>query len=451
MNFLMGRYHRYKDWLFKTYLNDGTRLLLIKSMIVWFSAFITGCIAVAYARMFHLIEDWQEWWFGKYPKLALVVVPMLFVLAWQIVVRIAPGARGSGIPQLMASLDMANQNERHLIKYMLSIRILVVKFVSSLVMILSGAACGREGPTLQIAGSVFKFIHDKLPANWPKVSEKIMLMTGGAAGLAAAFNTPLGGIVFVVEELSKVHLAKIRNFVFTGVIIAGLTAQWLNGSYLYLGFPRIDNSGYKIFFLVILVGFVVGTGAALMTRLIGQIAAIRKRIKNVKIEFLFVAFLGLCVAVMMVYFSKEGIGSGKVQMNALLFDGDKKGSIDMVLARFFAPILSFTSGAATGIFAPSLATGASIGGLVADLFNVTDGAFNLLVLAGMTGFLSGLTRSPFTSAILVLEMTDRHSAIFHLMLAALVGYLAAYAIQRKGMYEKLKDDYIKKLKNQELH
>lgn len=450
MKFFIKRYFIYKDWLLKTYLNDGTRILLFKSIIVWICAFITGCVAVAYARMFHLVEDVQTWWFGKYPKLALIIVPLLFLLAWQLVARIAPGARGSGIPQLMAGLDLTGQNERHLIKYLLSIRIMIVKFVSSLVMILGGAACGREGPTLQISASIFKWVHDKLPHNWPRVSEKIMLMTGGAAGLAAAFNTPLGGIVFVVEELSKVHLAKIRNFVFTGVIIAGLTAQWLNGSYLYLGFPRIDNSGYKIFFQVILVGFIVGTGSALMTRLIAQIGAIRRNIKNIRVEFAFVAFLGLCVAIMMVYFSKEGIGSGKEQMNHLLFEPGKKGSLDMVLARFFAPILSFTSGASTGIFAPALSTGASIGGLVADWFNVKDGAFNLLVLAGMTGFLSGLTRSPFTSAILVLEMTDRHSAIFHLMLAALVGYLAAYAIQRKGMYEKLKDDYIRKLKSQEL-
>ncbi|MBK8389955.1 MAG: chloride channel protein [Saprospiraceae bacterium] len=99
-----------------------------------------------------------------------------------------------------------------------------------------------------------------------------------------------------------------------------------------------------------------------------------------------VGFLGLLVAVMMVYFSPEGIGSGKEQMTTLLFGVTKNGSIDMVLARFFAPILSFSSGAASGIFAPSLATGASFGGLIADWFNLTGGAFNLLVLAGMTGF-----------------------------------------------------------------
>ncbi|HPN70853.1 MAG TPA: chloride channel protein, partial [Saprospiraceae bacterium] len=362
-----------------------------------------------------------------------------------------PGAKGSGIPQLMASLELASAQDRHLIKYLLSARVLVVKFASSLVMILSGAAVGREGPTLQISGSVFKIIQDRLPLHWPRVSDRIMLMTGGAAGLAAAFNTPLGGIVFVVEELSRVHIARIRNYVFTGVIIAGLTAQWLNGSYLYLGFPTIDNSGYKVFFMVILVGFVVGTASAFMTSLIAQIGRIRKKVTSKTGNYLMVGFLGLLVAVMMVFFSPEGIGSGKEQMTNLLFGVSKTGSVDMVLARFFAPILSFSSGAATGIFAPSLATGASLGGLIADWFNLSGGAFNLLVLAGMTGFLSGLTRSPFTSAILVLEMTDRHSAIFHLMLAAMVGYIAAYAIQRKGMYEKLKEDYLTKVKAQQLN
>ncbi|MBK8633174.1 MAG: chloride channel protein [Saprospiraceae bacterium] len=443
-------YLQYKQWFLDTYLNDNTKVLLLKSMIIWFGAFVTGCMAVAYAKLFHIFEGFNEWWFDKNPKMALVIVPILFIIAWRMVVVYAPGARGSGIPQLMASLELANAQDRHLIKYLLSARVLFIKFVSSLTMILSGAAVGREGPTLQISGSVFKIIQDRLPVHWPKVSDRIMLMTGGAAGLAAAFNTPLGGIVFVVEELSRVHIARIRNYVFTGVIIAGLTAQWLNGSYLYLGFPTIDNSGYKVFFMVILVGFVVGTASALMTSLIAQISKIKKRITSKTGNYLMVGFLGLLVAVMMVYFSPEGIGSGKEQMTTLLFGVTKNGSIDMVLARFFAPILSFSSGAASGIFAPSLATGASFGGLIADWFNITGGAFNLLVLAGMTGFLSGLTRSPFTSAILVLEMTDRHSAIFHLMLAAMVGYIAAYAVQRKGMYENLKEDYLIKVKAQQL-
>ncbi|HRZ78334.1 MAG TPA: chloride channel protein, partial [Bacteroidales bacterium] len=97
------------------------------------------------------------------------------------------------------------------------------------------------------------------------------------------------------------------------------------------------------------------------------------------------------------------------------------------------------------IFAPSLAAGAAIGGWIAPLFDPSRGQFNLLVLAGMTAFLTGVTRSPFTSAILVLEMTDRHSAIFQLMYAAMVGFLISYAIDRKSYYERMKERLLKAL------
>jgi len=109
-----------------------------------------------------------------------------------------------------------------------------------------------------------------------------------------------------------------------------------------------------------------------------------------------------------------------------------------VAARLLGPLFTSSAGGGGGIFAPSLAAGAAIGGYIAEWFQPTRGQFNLLVLAGMTAFLSGVTRSPFTSAILVLEMTDRHSAIFQLMYASIIGYLIAYTVDRKSYYERIK-------------
>ncbi|MCB0793443.1 MAG: chloride channel protein, partial [Flavobacteriales bacterium] len=107
------------------------------------------------------------------------------------------------------------------------------------------------------------------------------------------------------------------------------------------------------------------------------------------------------------------------------------------------PIFSFSAGGAGGVFAPALSTGATIGGYIGQFFSPTRGEYNVLVLAGMTAFLTGVTRSPFTSAILVLEMTDRHSAIFQLMYAASFGYLIAYAIDRKSYYEHVKERLVR--------
>jgi H+/Cl- antiporter ClcA len=110
--------------------------------------------------------------------------------------------------------------------------------------------------------------------------------------------------------------------------------------------------------------------------------------------------------------------------------------------RIIGPMLCFTTGAAGGIFAPSLAAGASIGSFIAGLFHLIGSNPNILILSGMVGFLTGVTRTPFTSAILVLEMTDRHSVIFQLMLAALVANIAALIVDKHSFYEQLKKGYI---------
>ena len=104
-----------------------------------------------------------------------------------------------------------------------------------------------------------------------------------------------------------------------------------------------------------------------------------------------------------------------------------------------------TTGAAGGIFAPALSIGATIGGALGNLLEMSATNTNLLVLAGMVGFLTGVTRSPFTSAILVLEMTDRHSVIFYLMLSAMMSSAAALIIDRRSLYTHLKNRYLREL------
>jgi H+/Cl- antiporter ClcA len=129
-------------------------------------------------------------------------------------------------------------------------------------------------------------------------------------------------------------------------------------------------------------------------------------------------------------------------MNNVLFTQNKLSSWDTVIARIFGPVLCFNTGAAGGIFAPSLAAGASVGAWISDLSHIAGANANLLILSGMVGFLTGVTRTPFTSAILVLEMTDRHSVIFHLMLAAMLSNIAALMIDKHSLYGQLKKEYI---------
>jgi H+/Cl- antiporter ClcA len=168
----------------------------------------------------------------------------------------------------MASIELATPKYAHKVDKLLSLRMIFFKIISSLVLVFGGGVIGREGPTIQIAGSVFRKIHAWLPKWWPKTSRKNMIMTGAAAGLAAAFNTPLGGIVFAVEELTKTHINYFKTAIFTSVIIAGLTAQALLGPYLYLGYPDVSHLSSYIFFAVIAVAIIAGIAGSSMAKLI---------------------------------------------------------------------------------------------------------------------------------------------------------------------------------------
>lgn len=423
--------------------NERLKTNLLQALPFWVASVITGLVAVSYTRLFELAQkandyiiDWHQW-------LLLIITPVCFLVAWLIVKRFSPFAKGSGIPQVMASIELATPRDNHKVSKMLSLKIIFYKIISSLILVFGGGAIGREGPTIQIAGSIFRQVNQWLPSWWPKISKKNMIITGAAAGLAAAFNTPLGGIVFAVEELSKTHINYFKTAVFTAVIIAGLTAQAILGPYLYLGYPVVSNLSGYIFFYVALVAIVTGLCGSIMAKMILYILNWKSKFKVTYQHFLFVAVSAAIIVVLALAFDRNILGSGKNLMESMLFSSDKHISWTSPLARFVGPIISFTTGAAGGIFAPSLSAGASIGALFAGWFDVSSTDTNLLILAGMVGFLTGVTRTPFTSAILVLEMTDRHSVIFHLMLAGMLASLVSFIIDRHSLYEYLKISYLK--------
>lgn len=407
----------------------------------WIASLFVGLVAVGFTRLFNATEDLLQHILHGHAWMIFITAPLGFLFAWMIVHLFAPNARGSGIPQVMAAIELTGPKNDHKIAKLLSLRIIFTKVASSLMMILGGGAIGREGPTIQIAGSIFRMVNTWIPKTWAKLSNQSFILTGAAAGLAAAFNTPLGGIVFAVEELARIHIRYFRTALFSAVIIAGLTAQGLLGPYLYLGFPEVRGLNVSIYFAVALVAVISGISGSFMGK---AIMGIMKWKKNFSLNktVIFILGAGLAVAFLAYFFNDEIIGSGKELMNAKLFTGNKSVSLHTVLMRIVGPVIAFNTGAAGGVFAPSLAAGASVGSLFSGLFHETGANANILILSGMVGFLTGVTRTPFTSAILVLEMTDRHSVIFHLMLAALLSNIVAMLIDKHSLYDHLKKGYL---------
>jgi H+/Cl- antiporter ClcA len=416
---------------------------ILQALPFWVASILTGLVAVLYARLFAFCEKlsaslvlWHSW-------ILFILTPACFVAAWWIVHKFQKNAGGSGIPQVIAAVELSTPRYNYLVDKLLSTRVIIVKILSTLLMILGGGVIGREGPTIQIAGSIFRKINLLLPASWPRISKKNMIVAGAAAGLAAAFNTPFGGIVFAVEELAKTHISYFKSALFTAVIIAGLTAQGILGPYLYLGYPNVGNvSGYLIVCIVILA-CICGLLGSFMSVVILKIIHWKRTHLSTKMQLLYVIGCALIIASVAYFINVDILWSGKEEMNRVLFSTDKHVSAGLPFFRIIGSVASFTTGAAGGVFAPALAAGATIGALFADMFNVSAANANILILAGMVAFLTGVTRSPFTCAILVIEMTDRHSVVFSLILAGLIASVFANFVDKHSFYDHLKDRYLK--------
>lgn len=426
-------------------VNSRAKDFILLALPYQVSAVLTALVAVGYARLFHWMEDINLDILAHDPRWIFLTAPLSFLLSWWLVVRLAPLAGGSGIPQLMAAVEVATEKKNDRSWRFLNLRIILVKIASSMAMVFGGGAIGREGPTLQISGSIYRIVHQLLPPFWPKVSRRVMMITGGAAGLGAAFNTPLGGIVFAVEELTKTHIAQFRTAVLTAVILSGMTAQWLLGPYLMLGYPQLAPVTFSFMYKILAIAAVAGLVGAIFSRTLMLFDKLRRSMPTRGEQALFVLVCAFLFAGCFHFLGGHSLGSGNALLREYLFSHTVEPDLANMGARLLAPLFSFSAGGAGGIFAPSLAAGAAIGGWMAQWFDLSRGHFNMLVLAGMTAFLSGITRSPFTSAILVLEMTDRHSAIFQLMYAAMIGYLIAFTIDRKSYYERMKERLLKEL------
>lgn len=429
--------------------NEEIKKNILQAIPFWIASIVTGIIAVIYTKLFLFAEVIAIKVFQLNSLLLFVLTPTCFILSWLVVKKFAPYAKGSGIPQVMASIDLSAPRTTSIVDKLLGVRIIFVKVLSSLIMAAGGGAIGREGPTIQIAVSVFRIVNERLPAWIPKIAKKNIIVTGAAAGLAAAFNTPLGGIVFAIEELTKTHFSFYKTAIFSSVIIAGLTSQGLIGPYLYLGFPKINDISLLIIAPVILVAVLSGLAGSSMSKIVLAILKWKSKFKLTRDHLVYVMVCAFIIAGIAHFFSPQIMGSGKETMEHALFSEDKYSNWYTPFLRILGPIVSFTTGAAGGIFAPALGAGASIGSVISGWFQLSEANTNLVILTGMVGFLTGVTRSPFTSAILVLEMTDRHSVIFYLILAGMVSGLVSVLIDKRSLYDHLKHQYLEELQDEE--
>ena len=388
----------------------------IQHASVWIGALIVGVSAVLYARLIAVVQAFYLGWFGSHSYVLSAVSPLAFVGATFLVKRYAPHAKGSGIPQVLEAIEEAKESQdshRAWHSDLISVRTALFKVLSSTVGILGGASIGREGPTIQIAASGFAWVGRKTKKWVPTVDLQSYLVAGAAAGVAAAFNTPLAGITFAMEEVIGGAFGSVKQILMLAVIIAGITSQALLGDYLYFGHPAFAKLSLWLIPEAILLGVAGGVFGGGFARLLA-FPGLTKLPKNWWPRAL---VCGIACAGIGLLTNGDSAGSGyEVTRRALAANGPEAANLYFPLWKLITTVLSYLSGMAGGIFSPCLSIGAGMGITAAKIFHLDN--FRACALMGMVAFFSGAVRAPLTAVIIVMEMTDEHILILPFMIAA---------------------------------
>ncbi len=391
-------------------------------------AVIVGLVASGFA----LAGDWAGQTFAgfrdRWHWAPLLVTPAVFVGFTMLTRRFAPQAGGSGIPQVIAA---SAAPESAAARKLLSLRAAIAKMALTIGALLAGASVGREGPTVQIAAAIMVRVHRLLGV---RLSAGV-LIAGGAAGVAAAFNTPLAGIAFAIEELAVAYEQRVAVLAMAAVMIAGLTSQGIAGEYVYFG--RV-HGGLPIASVLLAAPIAGGIGGALGGLFARLLLALRGsggrwHAPLQRAPVVTALLCGLIVAGLGLVSDGLTFGTGYGATRSLLTGG--AAWLWFGPAKFAATLATSASGIPGGIFAPSLAVGAGFGELLARFFPAGEGG--AIVLLGMAGYFVGVVRAPLTAVVILSEATGSSGAILPLFATALVGDWAGAQVCREKLYHAL--------------
>jgi H+/Cl- antiporter ClcA len=400
-------------------------------LVFWLGALAIGIISAGFARLADEAQNLFISIVGRQDELRflpLLVTPLGFGLCSFFAARFFPGSQGSGIPQAIAARHLRDDSER---SGFLSLRIAAGKIVMTVLGLLCGASIGREGPTVQVGASIM--LH---AARWGgMVQARGLILAGSAAGIAAAFNTPLAGIVFAIEEMSRTYQARTNGIVLAAVIIAGLASLAIVGNYTYFGFTNATAELKRDWLLVLCCGVVGGIfGACFSSAMIALTRSIRRwrGATPIKRTLIVAVLAGFLVAMIGVLTGGTTFGTGYAEARSAI--GGTPLPASFFITKLLASLASSVSGIPGGLFAPSLSVGAGLGSMLGGLLGSPIG---LAAVLGMAGYFSGVVQAPMTAFVIILEMTGNHDNVIALMAASVLGYGTARLISREPLYHAL--------------
>lgn len=416
-----------------------------RRILFWLGALLVGLVTIVFVEaakyaygLFHHVVQISPWW-------PLLITPCAFgALTW-LTRGSLKSTRGSGIPEAIATLDVEDSGFR---QRALSLRTAAGKMALTLVAFLTGASVGREGPTVHVGASVMYSLGRRFGFAEPAAAGRFIL-AGSAAGLSAAFNTPLAGVMFAIEEMAGAFEHRMSGVILTAVVIAGVVTLGTLGNYSYFGQINAVLPLGVAWMAVLATGCLCGLAGGIYARLIllgkrgplGWIAGLRQRS-----PVLFSIGCGIALVLLSRLAGDNLYGTGYDQARAILQQESDAPGVAFGGMKLLANVASYWANIPGGLFSPALAVGAGLGHNLSLL--IPGAPVSAVVLLGMAAYLSGVTQSPLTSTVISMELTANQAMVIPILATCLLARAASGLVCRTPVYRAFADHLVEQYREQ---
>ncbi len=373
------------------------------------------------------------------PFSASVITMVMVLIAWFLVKLVAPEAAGSGVQEIEGAL--LHERPIHWL------RLLPVKFFGGLFAIAAKMVMGREGPTIQMGGNIGEMIGRICHVSREKCDT--LIAAGAAAGLATAFNAPLAGVLFVIEEMRNEFNFSFLNFkmVLIACVVATIVLHVIIGPQPVIPMDVFSMPNLNSLWLFVIFGILVGFIGLLFNETLMRLLYLSDSFPS-WVMFVFVLLVSAVVGLLSTVAPQTVGGGYEIIEQALTYYPEASVLLLLFITRFATTMICYMTGVPGGIFAPMLALGTILGLLFSQVtgwifpdINIHPGMF---AVAGMGGLFAAAVRAPITGIILVVEMTSNYQLILPLMITCLVSTTIVQLAANLPIYTQLLERTLKR-------
>ena len=400
---------------------------------------LVGIVTVGYRLALEYAEKFAFWIArtGKEQGIGFILIWFLGLIILSILVakcvQFNKSISGSGIPQVKGVLQGCLSQDWWKTLYM--------KFIGGILVIMGGLSVGREGPSIQLGACVGQGVGKKAKVSY--LEEKILIAGGASAGLAAAFNAPLAGVLFVLEEVFKYFSPLILLVSMGAAVVADFISKQVFGVSAVFSFETGVIPLGQYGFLVLL-GVILGLGGVIYNKTLLSVQKKYKQIRfltqlqKIMIPFVLAGLLGLIFPLV--------LGGGHAIVEVLNVKTAISFMILLLVVKFLFSVICFCSGVPGGIFFPLLIIGGLIGSIFAKVgityWEIEPSLFYNFVIIGMAGYFTAIVRAPITGIVLIAEMTGSFENFLPLTLVSIIAYIVAEGLKCAPIYDSLLENQL---------